>query len=259
MAYIGDFLVENGVMRRYIGIGGEIEIPEGVTEIGESAFINCSGITSVTMPEGVEIIRNAAFSWRTGILNVTMPHSLRVIEEGAFEGCGGLRHVVIPEGVREIHCAAFHGCHAMNTLEIPQSLEVYEDFIEEYGKTAIKAPGISLGDIPDMYKNKAAHGYAWLLAEGREQDAAIKAEYSEYIRQNKKQLYPAAMLSMPLMQHLMNEQLIDREDVEKMVSEATENNDFDLTASLLNYLSTLMDKEQPPREEEKLMDELWEF
>ena len=57
----------------------------------------------------------------------------------------------------------------------------------------------------------------------------------------------------------MNEQHIDREDVEKMVTEATENNDFELTACLLNYLSTLMDKEQPQRQDEKLIEELWEF
>lgn len=259
MAYIGDFLVENGVMRRYIGIGGDVVIPDCVTEIGESSFINCSGVTSAVLQEGVQVIRAAAFSWRTGLLNVSLPNSLRIIEEGAFEGCGSLRNIVIPQGVREIHCAAFHGCHAMNTIEIPESLEVYEDFLEEYGKTAIKAPGISLQDIPEMYKNHAAHGYAWLLAEGREMDEAIKVEYSEYIRENRKQLYDTAMVSMPLMQYLMNEQLIEREDVEKMVAEASEAGDFELTASLLNYLSTLMDKDQPQRQDEKLIEDLWEF
>lgn len=259
MAYIGDFLVENGVMKRYIGIGGEVVIPDCVTEIGESAFINCAGIAGVTMQEGVQIIRAAAFSWRTGLLNVTMPHSLRVIEEGAFEGCGSISHVVIPEGVTDIHCAAFHGCDRMRTIEIPTSLLHYEDFVEEYSKVAIKAPEISLRDIPDVFKLKAAHGFAWLQAEGREMDGAIKEEYSAYIRQNKKQFYAAAMDSMPLMQYLMAEQLIDREDVEKMVTAASEANDFDLTASLLNYLSTLIDKEQPQREDEKLIEDLWEF
>lgn len=259
MAYIGDFLVEDGVMRRYIGTGGQVTIPDCVTEIGESSFINCSGVTGVIMQEGVQVIRNAAFSWRTGILSVTMPHSLRVIEEGAFEGCGGLRHVMIPEGVRDIHCAAFHGCDLLQTIEIPRSLESYEDFIEEYRNIAIKAPRIPLRDIPDAYKNKAAHGYAWLIAEERELDEEIHAEYSRYIRDNRKEFYGPAMNSMPLMQYLMKEELIGREDVEKMVSDASEANDFDLTASLLNYLSTIMGKEQLKREDEKLIDELWEF
>lgn len=259
MAYIGDFLVDNGVMKRYIGIGGEITIPDGVAEIGESSFINCSGVTGVMMQEGVEIIRNAAFSWRTGLVNLSLPHSLRVIEEGAFEGCAGLKHLLIPEGVREIHCAAFYGCHGMETVEIPKSLEIYEDFLEENSKTAIMAPEISLRDIPGVYKIHAAHGYAWLTAEGREMSEEIEAEYSEYIRQNKKRLYGIAMGSMPLMQYLMKEELIGREDVEKMVTQASESNDFDLTASLLNYLSTIMGKEQPKREDEKLIDELWEF
>lgn len=44
------FVIENGVLTKYIGPGGDVAIPEGVTEIGKSAFYDCAGLTSVTIP-----------------------------------------------------------------------------------------------------------------------------------------------------------------------------------------------------------------
>ena len=50
---------ENGVLTKYSG-GGSVEIPDGVTGIGDMAFYNC-GITSVTIPASVTSIGNSAF------------------------------------------------------------------------------------------------------------------------------------------------------------------------------------------------------
>lgn len=41
MSSISDFIIENGKLREYIGLGGDIVIPEGVTEIDPSAFKRC--------------------------------------------------------------------------------------------------------------------------------------------------------------------------------------------------------------------------
>ena len=41
-----DFVIENGVLKEYKGKGGDIVIPEGVTEIGKEAFYNCDTITN---------------------------------------------------------------------------------------------------------------------------------------------------------------------------------------------------------------------
>ena len=36
------FEIENGVLKRYVGFGGDVTVPEGVTNIGGGAFHNCS-------------------------------------------------------------------------------------------------------------------------------------------------------------------------------------------------------------------------
>ena len=40
-----DFVIENGVLTKYNGPGGDVTIPEGVKEIGWSAFKDCKKLT----------------------------------------------------------------------------------------------------------------------------------------------------------------------------------------------------------------------
>ncbi len=57
-----DFVIENGVLQKYNGPGGDVTIPAGVKEIGESAFEDCTGLTSVTIPESVTEIGYNVFT-----------------------------------------------------------------------------------------------------------------------------------------------------------------------------------------------------
>ena len=40
MSNPSDFVIENGVLTKYVGPGGDVAVPEGVTEIGENAFVD---------------------------------------------------------------------------------------------------------------------------------------------------------------------------------------------------------------------------
>ena len=53
MSNMNDFVIENGVLKKYAGRGGDVTIPDGITEIGEGAFSRRSTLTSVTIPAGV--------------------------------------------------------------------------------------------------------------------------------------------------------------------------------------------------------------
>ena len=56
-----DFVIENGVLTKYTGSGGDVIIPEGVTKIGNSAFYGCANLTSVTIPGSVKEIDKRVF------------------------------------------------------------------------------------------------------------------------------------------------------------------------------------------------------
>ncbi len=83
-------------------IRGAIEIPSQVsnggitytvTEIGNSAFYNCSGLTSVTIPDSVTSIGTSAFSGCSGLTRITIGNSVTSIGSSAFSGCRALTEI----------------------------------------------------------------------------------------------------------------------------------------------------------------------
>ncbi len=97
-------------------------IPEGVTTIGNNAFYNCSGLTSITIPESVTTIGDDAFYNCSGLTSVTIPEGVTTIGNNAFAGCSGLTSVTIPEGVTTIGDGAFYNCSGLTSVTIPESV-----------------------------------------------------------------------------------------------------------------------------------------
>ena len=65
------FVVEDGVLTYYSDEGGDVVIPDGVTSIGDGAFLFCEGVTSITIPESVTSIEENAFSCCTALDSIT--------------------------------------------------------------------------------------------------------------------------------------------------------------------------------------------
>ncbi len=61
MSNPSDFVIENGVLKKYKGSDSDVVIPEGVTCIGDSAFSLCSELTNITIPDSVTSIGVAPF------------------------------------------------------------------------------------------------------------------------------------------------------------------------------------------------------
>lgn len=64
-----------------------------VTGIGDSAFYNCTGLTSVTIGDSVTSIGRYAFSGCTGLTRITIPNNVTNIDPYAFSGCTHLTNV----------------------------------------------------------------------------------------------------------------------------------------------------------------------
>ncbi|MBO5124726.1 MAG: leucine-rich repeat protein [Spirochaetaceae bacterium] len=88
----------------------------GLTSIGESAFDECRGLTSISIPEGVKSIGGGAFSGCSGLTSISIPSSVTSIGERAFRECSGLTSISIPEGVTSIGERAFNGCSNLATV-----------------------------------------------------------------------------------------------------------------------------------------------
>ena len=61
MSDIKDFVIENGVLKKYKGNDAEVVIPDGVTSIGSGVFSECINLTTITIPDSVTSIGDWAF------------------------------------------------------------------------------------------------------------------------------------------------------------------------------------------------------
>ena len=102
--------------------GNMTVIPNGVTSIGNNAFYDCSGLTSIEIPNSVTSIGDSAFSGCKGLKNVTIGNRVTSIGGSAFSGCSGLISVVIPNSVTSIGNSAFNCCSGLTSIEIPSSV-----------------------------------------------------------------------------------------------------------------------------------------
>jgi len=122
MASEDGFTIENGVLTKYDGPGGDVVIPEGVTSIGDYAFASCSGLTGITIPDSVTSIGNDAFSFCSDLTSVTIPGSVTTIGQNAFSGCASLTSITIPESVTDIGIYALSYCSSLTSVTIPTSV-----------------------------------------------------------------------------------------------------------------------------------------
>ena len=105
--------------------GNQVEqyiIGNSVTNIGERAFYNCSGMTSVLIGNSVTSIGFEAFRDCSSLTSVTIGNSVTTIGIDAFRGCTGLTSIEIPSSVTRIGMRAFMGCRSLTSITIPNSV-----------------------------------------------------------------------------------------------------------------------------------------
>tara|TARA_A100001015_G_scaffold300874_1_gene386926 strand:+ start:2247 stop:3464 length:1218 start_codon:yes stop_codon:yes gene_type:complete len=136
---VKNYIIKNGIIIEVDGDMTQFTMPEGVTEIGESAFYRCHGLTQITIPEGVTKIGSYAFIRCSSLTQINMPDTVTEIGEGAFYECTNLTQINIPEGVTEIGKVAFCKCYGLTQINIP-------DGVTKIGRIALRGC-ISLNSI----------------------------------------------------------------------------------------------------------------
>ena len=105
--YLNDELVTN------------LEIPNGVTTINWSAFINAVDIKSIMIPNTVTSIEREAFSGCNNLQEVEINNNDCV---GSFSGFQSIQKITLGEQVTEIEEEAFSGCSSLTSITIPSSV-----------------------------------------------------------------------------------------------------------------------------------------
>lgn len=72
-----------------------VSIPDGVTYIGEGAFMDCASLTDVSIPDTCSEVARAAFASCTSLTSITLPASVSVVLEEAFTACVSMETLVV--------------------------------------------------------------------------------------------------------------------------------------------------------------------
>lgn len=99
---------------------GAYAIPDGVTAIGDGAFMDAVGLTEITVPESVTAVGNAAFS-NTALNSVSLP-GVKTVGESAFRSCTKLQNVTFGEDLESLGIFAFLSDSRLCRVALPSGL-----------------------------------------------------------------------------------------------------------------------------------------
>ena len=119
--YTSDDVIGNYAFSDCSGLTSLI-LPSNVTSIGYSAFYGCIRLTSLTLPSSVTSIGSSAFEGCRSLTSLILPSSVTEIGSSAFSGCSGLTSLTLPSSVTSIDGRAFYGCSSLFGLTLPSSV-----------------------------------------------------------------------------------------------------------------------------------------
>ena len=99
----------------------QVDFYDGITHIGNCAFLGKKGIKSVTLPDTLESIGKKAFYGCIDLETVELPIGIQIIDDDSFGKTESLNYVDIPIGVKHIGAGAFANSGIVE-ISLPNSL-----------------------------------------------------------------------------------------------------------------------------------------
>lgn len=98
-----------------------ISFPNSLTSIGYSAFDPCSGLTEITLPEN--LIYLGGYSLTSGnFSSISIPIGITSIEKYTFANCKKLKSVSLPDTLTSIGEGTFNQCTSLDSFNIPKNV-----------------------------------------------------------------------------------------------------------------------------------------
>ena len=214
---------------------GEIDLSSVIENgrITEGAYAQNHSIEAIDIPEGVTDIGEVAFYGCAHLRRVGLPESLRIIREEAFGECG-LESVYIPEGVERIVEKAFFCCEDLARIDIPgENIIIEEDAFSGCDKLL---EGFVARGYPQRYNQPEELLFTLLWCTCPERHKEETGDHAKRFISENEQLIIERILkfnNVPAMNGISKLKLLKQENINKYVSQAHEAGRTEIVALLL--------------------------
>ena len=101
-------------------------IPDGIVEIGRSAFGSCKKLTEISLPSSIKIIKSGAFKSCENLEKIHLNQGLAEIEASAFYDCKNLRSIYIPSSITKIGNYVLQYCSNLESITVEEGNPIYD-------------------------------------------------------------------------------------------------------------------------------------
>ena len=117
-----------------------VDIPQGVTSIGNHAFEECFALEEVIIPQSVTSIGLIAFGGCCKLTTLSLGENVETIGGGAFFRCSSLSNITIPKKVKVIESGysgtpsfyrTFAYCSSLKYIILPAELTTFEARLDD--------------------------------------------------------------------------------------------------------------------------------
>lgn len=110
------------------GVADTYLVPDGVKEICDGAFKNCTKLRKIILPNSLEKIGEAAFAGCDGLTSIIIPSGVAGMGKSAFVSCENLKKVCLPNSLKSIGGRAFRLCKCLTDIEFAGTHDEWNKF-----------------------------------------------------------------------------------------------------------------------------------
>lgn len=160
----GTYLVQYPVSRT----DTSVTVPDGVYDIGNSAFTEMRSLREVKLPSSVTTIGAWAFASCPSLTEINLPSNITSLDDFCFAYCSSLKLKTVPKGVTSIGAGTFAGCTGITEFTIPAS-------VTTIGQAAFAATGLTEINIPATVTEIGYNAFGYKL--NSERDLVIDTSF----------------------------------------------------------------------------------
>ena len=148
----------------------------GVTFIGDEAFLNCTGLVAVELGSSIQHIGMGAFKNCTSLASATIPPNTTFVGDYAFANCSGLKTTTIMDGVVEIPAYCFQNDTSLEQVILPTSMEkVGDNAFENCPDALVMVPTTDREEAEELLGVK-------MVAKAEEDENLLKCDQGYFVK-----------------------------------------------------------------------------